>query len=265
METPFPAIPVIKDICLVTAVDVEFNTATSLLDARTSSNEFRIKTCRGTTGQKRVTVLQCGMGAPGFADRLSEHLRNYSYDLLLIAGLAGGLDPRLKSGDAVIYDLCHDGRKFNPGSKEKPSSRDENASIHCDDQLLVNFFNLLQAAGRQCFRGSGVTVDRIITEAQDKLSLGECYQSAAADMESYDVLAVCTSLGLPAAVLRVISDDAGSDLPDFNWATEAGGRMNPWRMAAAMAARPAASLKFLLDIRSVINALRENLIIVLQT
>ncbi|MEO6724201.1 MAG: hypothetical protein ABIP14_02775 [Blastocatellia bacterium] len=267
IETAFPAI---KDLCLVTAVDVEFNTATSLLNSRTLSEEFQIKTCRGTAGsasaQKPVTVLQCGMGAPAFADRLSEHLRHYSYDLLLVAGLAGGLDHCLKSGDVVIYNLCHDVRdKFNSGSKEKPSSRDENASIRCNDPLVAALSGLLHAAGQRCFRGSGVTVDRIIIEAQEKLSFGARYQAVAADMESYDVLSICNNLGLPAAVLRVISDDAGSNLPDFNWAAEVNGRMNPWRLGAAMIARPAASLKFLLGIRSVINALRKNLGIVLQT
>lgn len=252
--------PFMKTICLVTAVDVEFNAATSLLLSRTFSDEFQIKTCRGNIGQKRVTVLQCGMGAHAFAGRLSEHLHHNRYDGLIVAGLAGGLDPELKHGDAVIYDLCHDAR----GLKEKTSGCDENASIRCEDQLSGILFQLLQSAGRRSFRSSGVTVNRIITEARDKISLGENYRAAAADMESYDVLSVCESSGLPAAVLRVISDDASSDLPDFNRAAEADGRMNPWRMAAAMAARPAASLKFLLGLRSVLNALRENLKIALH-
>ena len=269
-EPASPAMPEIKDLCLVTAVDVEFNVATSLLNSKIFSTEFQIKTCRGTagddSGQKRITVMQCGMGAPAFAEKLSEHLQHYTYDILLIAGLAGGLDPGLKSGDAVIYDICHDGRnKSDAATKEKPSSRDENASIDCHDQVQAILFNALQTAGRRCVRGSGVVVDRIITESQQKLSLGARYQAIAADMESYDVLGICRSSGLPAAVLRIISDDAGSDLPDFNWAAGADGRMNPWRMGAVMLARPMASLKFLLSIRSVLNALRKNLKIVIHT
>jgi len=256
-ETPCPFM---KDLCLVTAVDVEFNAATSLLTSRTFSSEFQIKTCQGVVGQKRATVLQCGMGAPAFARRLSEHLHHHRYDGLIVAGLAGGLDPALKPGNAVIYDLCHDAR----GLKEKPSDRDENATIRCEDQLSEFLFRSLQSAGRQSFRSSGVTVNRIITEAQDKLSLGIDYQAAAADMESYDVLSVCESSGLPSAVLRLISDAADSNLPDFNRAAEADGRMNPWRMAAAMAARPAASLKFLAGLRPALKALRENLKIVLH-
>jgi nucleoside phosphorylase len=252
--------PFMKSLCLVTAVDVEFNAVTSLLTSRTFSDEFQIKTCQGNVGQGRVTVLQCGMGAPAFTNRLSEHLQHHRYDGLIVAGLAGGLDPELKLGDAVIYDLCHDARDL----KEKPSGCDQNATIRCEDQISEFLFRSLQSAGRRSFRGSGVTVNRIITKARDKISLGDLYQAVAADMESYDVLSVCEGSGLPAAVLRVISDDARSNLPDFNRAAEADGRMNPWRMASAMAARPMASLKFLRGLRPVINALRENLKIVLH-
>ncbi|MEP7340116.1 MAG: hypothetical protein ABI977_20435 [Acidobacteriota bacterium] len=252
--------PLIKDLCLVTAVDVEFNAATSLLTSRTFSDEFQIKTCQGSIGRKRVTVLQCGMGASAFANRLSDHLHHRRYDGLIVAGLAGGLNPELRLGDAVIYDLCHDAR----GLKEKTSGCDENASIRCEDQLSELLFRSLQSAGRRSFCGSGLTVNRIITEARDKILLGEHYRAAAADMESYEVLSVCEGSGLPAAVLRVISDDTRSNLPDFNRAAEVAGRMNLWRMAAAMARRPAASLKFLLGLRPALNALRENLKIILH-
>jgi nucleoside phosphorylase len=267
-ETPRP---VMTDLCLVSAVDVEFKAATSLLNPQTFSDEFQIKTCRGdvtgVSGQRRVTVLQCGMGAPAFAHRLAEHLRRHRYDALIIAGLAGGLDPALKAGDAVIYDICLDWvstASYTQGSKEKPLRRDQNASIRCDDQLSGLLFGLLQGAARRTFRGRGVTVDRILTEAQDKISLGVRAHAAAADMESYGVLDVCADLGVPAAVLRIISDEAQADLPDFNRAAEADGRMNAWRTAAVMAARPVASLKFLAGIRPVLRALGENLKVVLH-
>src|SRR5262245_5348238 len=129
--TKIPGIAM-ADICLVTAVNVEFDAAASVLVPRTFSEELRIKTCRGRISglseDRRVTVLQCGMGAPSFAGRLSEHLRHHHYDALIVAGLAGGLDPNLKPGNAVIYDFCRTGN-----SKEKSTDRDTTASIRCDD------------------------------------------------------------------------------------------------------------------------------------
>lgn len=259
------------EICMVTAVDVEFNIAASLLTSKTFSTKSRIKTCRGSVARRQITILQCGMGAHGFTERLSDYLENNRPDVLLVAGLAGGLDRQLKSGDTVIYDFCHNGRgnPVSPDSKEKPSSRDQIASIRCNDQVSKSLIAALcsfnsSRSERRCFHGSGVTVDRIITEAETKIRFGVNYRAVAVDMESYDVLGVCAEYGLPGAVLRVISDEAESDLPDFNFAARADGRMDIWRTAAAMAARPAASSRFLRSINSVIKSLRKNLEVVLN-
>jgi len=255
-----------EEICLVTAVDVEFNAAVSLLTSKTFSTEFQIKTCRGSLGRRRITVLQCGMGAPGFAERLANYLEISRPDVLLVAGLAGGLAPGLKSGDAVVYDICQGacGGFGASASKEKPSHREQNASIRCDDQISECLFELSKSSGQRCFRGSGVTVDRIITEAQSKILLGVKYQAVAVDMESYGLLGVCAAFSLPAAVLRVISDEAGHNLPDFNFAARADGQMDIWRTARVMAARPRASVRFLWGIKMVLKSLRTNLEVVLN-
>ncbi|MEK7833274.1 MAG: hypothetical protein AAB401_19445, partial [Acidobacteriota bacterium] len=86
-------------ICLVTAVDIEFKTAITLLSQSVLLTESKYKICRGVIGDRRITVLQCGMGARGFAEWLSHHLKNNSYEALIVAGLAGGLNPKLKTGD----------------------------------------------------------------------------------------------------------------------------------------------------------------------
>lgn len=253
-------LPNITDLCVVTAVDVEFNAATSLLLSKIFSTESQVKICRGNLAHRRITVLQCGMGAPGFGKWLAAHLKTNRYDALLIAGLGGGLNPHLKSGDIVLYDICHEGRGF----KEKPSGRDEKARLRCNDDLLELLQSSLAFSGRSYTRSSGVTVSRIITEAKEKILLGESYQAAAVDMESYDVLGICEAFHLPAAVLRIISDEAGGDLPDFNYAVTADGQMNIWRTAVAMAMRPAASLRFLRSIRPVLKSLEATLKVVLN-
>lgn len=254
------------NLCLVTAVDIEFKTATGLLNSKIFSNESKIKICQGLFANRRVTVLQCGMGARGFAEWLKSHLNECGYDALIVAGLAGGLDDSLTAGDAVIYDYCHanDWVYDSSGSKEKQSARDEKASIRCNDLLSRYLFDLLQASDRRITYGTGVTVSRIITDAEDKNRLGASYKALAVDMESYHVLDVCADVGLPATVLRVISDEVSNDLPDFNYASESDGSVNAWKMFLAMTARPAASLKFLRGIRTVVEALRINLKTVLS-
>lgn len=217
-----------------------------------------MKICRGLFGDRRITVLQSEMGASGFAERLVEHLADNRYDALLVAGLAGGLDPKLQAGDAVLYDLCFDARAIDFGRPER-LVREEAAVIAGDDVLSNFLLEALTASGLSCVRGSGITVSRIVTEAKDKLALGACYGAAAVDMESYEALSACARVNLPAAALRVISDEAGRDTPDFNQAYDADGRMNGWRVAVAMIARPAATLSFLPGVRSALKSLKENL------
>lgn len=208
-----------------------------------------MKICRGRFGRRRITVLQSGMGARGFDRRLAEHLAANRYDALIVAGLAGGLNPKLRAGDAVLYDLCYGAR----------ADRDEVASVGADDGWSKLLFEALRASGRPCVRGSGVTVNEMITEAEDKLALGARYGAAAVDMETFEVLNVCARFDLPAAALRVILDEAGHDTPDFNRAYEPNGLVNAWRMAGAMMARPVAASRFLLNVRPALRTLRENL------
>ncbi|MGH9832288.1 MAG: hypothetical protein ACREBD_13060 [Blastocatellia bacterium] len=237
------------DLCVVTAVDVEFTVAARLLAERALFEESGVKVCRGHFGHRRIAVLQSGMGARGFDQRLAGHLAVNRYDALIVAGLAGGLDPKLRAGEAVLYDLCYDAR----------ADRDEVASIGADEGWSKFLFEALRASGRSCVRGSGVTVNKIITEREDKLALGARHNAAAVDMETFEVLSACARFDLPAAALRVILDEAGHDTPDFNRAYEPEGLVNVRRMAGVMMARPLAALSFLLSVHPALRSLRENL------
>lgn len=246
------------DLCIVTAVGIEFKIAADLLSGKSFSEESPMKICRGLSGTRRITVLQSEMGAVGFAERLAKHLANNRYDALIVVGLAGGLDPKLRAGDAVLYDLCYDTRTIEFGRPEQPARAE--AAVIASDEVLSDFlFEALTKSDLSFVRASGITVNRIITEAKDKLELGARYGAAAVDMETYEALVACARLDLPAAALRVISDAAGHDIPDFNRAYDADGRMNGWRMAVAMVARPFAAVRFLLGVRHALKSLRENL------
>jgi nucleoside phosphorylase len=67
-----------------------------------TSGQLRLS--KGFIGSRQVSLVKTGIGAEGFILQLEEHLARTGYDALLMAGLAGGLDPGLKAGDVVIYD-----------------------------------------------------------------------------------------------------------------------------------------------------------------
>ncbi|MFN0083933.1 MAG: hypothetical protein ACKVX9_00960 [Blastocatellia bacterium] len=251
-----------RRICLVTAVDVEFNAAARLLADPAHGEECGVRLCRGTRGARRVTILKAGMGAIGFAPRLDAHLDANPCDALIVAGLAGALVPDLAAGDAVLYDRCADARPEN--ARELESDRDEIARIVGDDLLLNTLGVLLQVAGRAVSVRPGITVGEIVVSSERKLFLGTRHRAAAADMETFEIWSLCRGRGLPFAALRIISDDAGQDLPDFNRAYDTEGRILPRRMAAVMAAHPVVTARFLINLRRAMRAFRPALEIVLD-
>lgn len=253
-----PGASTFTDLCIGAAVDVEFKIAASLLSEKSFSEEPPMKICRGLFGGRRITILQSGMGAVGFAERLAKRLMNNRYDALVIVGLAGGLVPRLRVGEAVLYNHCYDARAIDFSRGERPD-RVEVAAAACDEALSGFLYGALTRSGLSFIRAPGITVGRIVTDAKEKLALGVRYGAAAVDMETYQALDACARLGLPAAALRVISDEAGRDIPDFNRVYNADGRINCWRTFAAMAARPSAALRLLLTVRPALQSLRVNL------
>jgi adenosylhomocysteine nucleosidase len=252
-----PGASSITDLCVVTAVDVEFKVGQTLV-CPTFSEKSPIKICRGLFGGRRVTILQSGMGAVGFAEGLSKHLTNNRYDALIVSGLAGGLDPRLRVGDAVLYNLCYDARVSDFTRRERPG-QGEVAATACDETLSGFLCRALTNSGLTFIQAPGITVGRVVTEAKEKLALGARYGAAAVDMETYETLEACARLGLPAAALRVISDEAARDIPDFNRIYNADGRMNGWRTLAAMADRPSAALRLLMTVRPALQSLKATL------
>jgi len=242
----------IGNLCLVTAVEHEFKTVASLLNGNSISNKNEIGICRGYSGARRITVLKSGMGARGFAERLADHLRLNDYDALIVTGFAGGLNTSLKSGDTVIYDLCYC-EINNPA-----------LSIACDITLTKLIFDILQKSKPKSIHGAGITVSRVLTGAREKIALGIQFNALAADMESYPVIAVCAERQLPVAVLRIISDSADADLPDFNTAIDSDGRINNWKMAATILRTPLSSMRFFRNLSPALSSFKECIKVVLN-
>lgn len=255
MNTIITTIPV-PHLCVITAADIEFKAVAHWLDERVFSETAGLKQCQGRAGRNLITVLQSEVGAPDFTQKLTNHLTETKYDALLIIGLAGALTPDLKTGEVVLYDTCFAFRpEFGPVEETETGAEDRAPSV-CDFQVSSSLRQLLLADGLECMFGAGLTLDFMVTSADEKLSMGESYGAAAVDMESYDVIQVGTQLGVPVVVLRVILDEAEQKTPDFNMALEASGQMNPTKSLLAMMLRPLAAIKFLFSLRSAMKTLR---------
>lgn len=253
----------LTSLCVVTAAEVEFRAVAGLLGAPIIESREPLRLCRGRRRQCEITLLISEVGASGFAQRLAHHLAATRYDALLVIGLAGGLDPQLGTGEVVVYDSCF---AANPGrldsapatiGREKRLAREEFASLDCHAGLSERVLTSLRAGGLKGRRGTGLTGDRVIVNAAEKRVLWERYGASVVDMETYQILSACAQFNLPATAVRIVSDEADQDLPDFNQAIDRAGKIVAGRAALALLGRPAAAIRFLFSLRRVMKSLRQ--------
>jgi adenosylhomocysteine nucleosidase len=114
-------------------------------------------------------------------------------------GVAGGLDPQLKSGAVVVATevMAGECRWL--------------AADALSDELIAG-----AGIGRQTvFRGGLVGVEKVVTGQAGKAALRSATGAAAVDMESHIAADYAARAGLPFAALRVVSDPASRALPEL--------------------------------------------------
>ncbi len=184
---------------------------------RLAGREFHL----GTLAGRQVVLALSGIGKVAAAATTALLCERFAVRALLFTGVAGGLAPIVRVGDAVVATslLQHDldaspifPRWEVPGSGR--SRFDADASMAA---LLAAAVSEVHGAPH---RGLIVSGDRFVSSAAESARLqAELPDALAVDMESAAVAQVCADFGRPLAVLRTISDRADDqayvDFPRF--------------------------------------------------
>jgi adenosylhomocysteine nucleosidase len=140
-------------------------------------------------------------------------------------GVAGGLNPALKSGDIIIAsEIVAAGHRWTTAPE------------------LTETMTALPAKGRRSVvSGVLVGVEEVVTGQLGKSALRATTGADAVDMESHIAARYAEENGLPFAAIRVISDPAHRALPEI--ATSAilpNGNVDKWKVIRNVARNPRA-------------------------
>jgi hopanoid-associated phosphorylase len=167
-----------------------------------------------------------GLGA---ATRAAEALVARGATALLSFGIAGGLDPALRTGSPVVATAV---------------ATEGGERLAADPVLAAQFASLLPAATTGIILGA----DRPIATAADKAHLHVATGARAVDTESHLVALAAARHGLPFAALRVVADTAAHGLPPAATAGFVPAGRSPLRPVLVELARSPAQLPALLTL-----------------
>lgn len=179
----------------------------------------------------KIIVHETGVGMIAAASNTQHLIDEYSPKLLLLTGVAGALDKRLKIGDIIIgcnaINADLDVRRWNKDYRrgEQPFT---NERIYSSDEKLIQIVNAsfknsvkeaYIATGSQFLDYNGKKkFNRTIRPELSSIIKGAKLLPGVYDMESAAVLQVANANHVPSIIIRTISDtlDGKDTVSDFN-------------------------------------------------
>jgi adenosylhomocysteine nucleosidase len=183
--------PAAADVGIVAALPIE---AGNLIDALAQVRKYQsasIPVIEGESGGKIVAVAVGGAGRAAARRAAEVLITGHRPRWVISAGFAGALNPDLARNDLILPDEIIDR---------------EGGRYRVDQPAAL-------AAGLRHKTGRLLTLDEIVMRAHRKEELWRAHAADLVDMETSAVAAVCGEKQIRFAAIRVISDDARTDLP----------------------------------------------------
>lgn len=194
---------------IIGAMEVEVQTLTAAMGEYEVVELAGRKFYRGKLDGHEVVVVQCGMGKVNSAMCVQAMVTTFDVDGIVNTGVAGALAPGLGVLDVVVatdgvehdFDLSPIGfaPAFNP---------DSGFDYPADERLRKAAFQAAQelSEGHTVIEGRVVSGDQFIATPEDKERLASVFGGTCCEMEGASILHAAKLNGVPAAVVRVMSD-----------------------------------------------------------
>ena len=181
--------PVAADVGVVAALEIEVAPLLAKLANVRSYSPPKFRIIEGEHAGRVIAVVLTGMGRKRAQRGAEILLDGHRPRWIVSAGFAGALDPARKRNDLVL-----------------PS---EVANIEGRRYAI----DLAVPAGSGLHTGRLVTVDAVARTAGEKADLRRRTGADLVDMETSAIAALCEQRGVRFLSVRVVSDEAGHDLP----------------------------------------------------
>lgn len=147
----------------------------------------------GVLAAGRLVVAPVGLRARFLPERWSALATGFAPDLVIAGGTCGALDPSLRVGDLVLARavLTHRGN-----------------SLPVSSGVVDVVGRAATSAGFSARVGTFFCADKVMTSPEVKAERWHASGAIAVDLESGPILEFARRLGLPAAVVRGVSDSA---------------------------------------------------------
>ncbi len=201
MSQPEPAAttvappPVPADVGVVAALPIEVGALQLRLHNVRKYSGPKHTIVEGDCGAKVVALIVAGVGQTAARRGAELLLAGHRPRWIISAGFAGALDPELRRNDLVLVTRVVSEDAAAPGL-----------------DIDVNLLDVSEGAWRSR-AGRLVTATRIIRTAAEKAEVRRQFESDLVDMESYPVASLCMERAVRWLGVRIISDEASTDLP----------------------------------------------------
>ncbi len=196
---------------IIAALKEEIEPLVQSMEGVETSKWGRRSVYQGRIGNCQVVAMACGVGkvkAAAATQYLTDH---FSVESLICTGVAGAVNPRLRTGDVVISEkaLEHD---FDPGDPAL-LKRFRRRWLRADGELVKLALEAAKELGLadHCRPGKVLTGDQAIVSRERRQWLWKTFGADCVDMESAAVAQICRLNGVPWVVVRAISDSAEED------------------------------------------------------
>ena len=195
-------------IGIICAADTELDPFLQELDEESVTTKAMLKFHSGRLAGQAVVMLYCGVCKVNAAIATQILIDNFDVDMVINAGVAGGMDPAVRIFDTVIatevayHDVSQDIlTEFHPWMKSVWFASDEKL-VAKSREALRNF-----TTKGKLYWGRMVTGEAFITD-DGRQEILDGFAPLSVDMETGSIAHVCYVNSVPFIAIRSITDTA---------------------------------------------------------